>query len=42
MFIALDTIFKSTAGEFTVSLLPNLPLHPVNITCITLVQKKIL
>jgi len=39
MFIALGTIVSSKAGEFTVFLLPNLPLRPVNVTCITLLQK---
>jgi len=40
MFIALGTIVKSKAGEFTVFLLPNLPLRPADVTCITLFQKK--
>jgi hypothetical protein len=42
MFIALGTIVKSKAGEFTVFLLPNLPLCPVSVTCIALFLKKIL
>jgi len=40
MFIASGTIVKSKAGEFTVFLLPNLPLRLVDVTCITLFQKK--
>jgi hypothetical protein len=40
MSIALGTIVKCRAGEFTVFLLPNLPLRPVNVTCITLSEKK--
>jgi len=36
MFIALGTIVKSKAEEFTVFLLPNLPLRPVNVTSTTL------